>query len=208
VLTPPLDDPERRALLRLARQSLQAAARGQPPPAVDAAALPPRLLQPGACFVTLTVHDGLRGCIGGLEPQAALYLEVQQRAAQAARHDYRFPPVAPDELPQIEVEVSVLTPPQPLPYASPDDLLARLQPGVDGVILRYGQHRATFLPQVWERAPEPAVFLSMLCDKLGARRDLWRRERIEVQTYRVEMFTEADYAEEAAGGAPVSDGAA
>ncbi len=181
---------ERRDLLRLARAALEAAVREQPPPAVDAAELPAALLEHGASFITLTHHDELRGCIGGLEPRWPLWQDVCEHTAQAALKDYRFPPVTPDEAPQIKIEVSVLTPPQPLTYASPDDLLLKLRPQVDGVTLSDGRRRATFLPQVWERIAQPEQFLSMLCEKMGLPPDTWRRAQMGVETYQVEKFTE------------------
>ena len=154
--------------------------------------LPPALREPGSCFVTLMREGQLRGCIGGLTPDEPLWADVRRHAAAAALDDYRFSPVAPDELPLIEVEVSVLTPPQPLDYASPAELVAKLRPGVDGVVLMDGRQRATFLPQVWAHAPEPEQFLALLCDKLGADPQRWRRGGLKVETYQVIKFTEAE----------------
>jgi len=115
---------------------------------------------------------------------------VREHAIAAALQDYRFPPVQPEELGSIEIEVSRLTRPQPLPYDGPADLIAKLRPGVDGVILQDGFRRATFLPQVWEKIPAPEQFLSELCLKMGAPADLWRRKPLEVSTYQVEEFHE------------------
>jgi AmmeMemoRadiSam system protein A len=185
---------EKQTLLRLARQGLEAAARKLPVPAPAAEALTPALERPGCSFVTLTEQGELRGCIGGLVAEEPLWRDVQHHAGQAALHDYRFIPVQPDELPLIEIEVSVLTEPAPLDYASADDLLRRLRPGVDGVVLRQGSQRATFLPQVWERVPEPEQFLSLLCEKLGAAPNAWRRAHLEVETYQVIEFHESEFA--------------
>ncbi len=82
------------------------------------------------------------------------------------------------------------TEPRPLAYTTPAELLERLRPGVDGVTLAYAQHRATFLPQVWERVPEPARFLELLCEKMGLPADAWRRAHCEVSTYQVEVIEE------------------
>jgi AmmeMemoRadiSam system protein A len=109
----------------------------------------------------------------------------------AALQDYRFPPVPLEELPEIEIEISRLTTPQPLEYADATDLVSALRPGVDGVTLRDGWRRATFLPQVWEKLPDPEMFLSHLCDKMGAAPDLWRRKKLDVSIYQVEEFHEA-----------------
>lgn len=183
---------EQSQLLRLARATLEATARGEAPPPVNPADLPSALTQPGASFVTLMNGDELRGCIGGLQARLPLYEDVREHTTQSAQSDYRFSPVTAAEAPHIDIEISVLTEPQPLHYDSPDELLRRLRPNVDGVILNQGSRRATFLPQVWERVPDPATFLSMLCEKMGAAPNLWRRTQLEVLTYQVEKFTESE----------------
>ena len=191
-MTEPLSDPDRRFLLKIARESIAAATSGQPLPALDPAHLSHDLQRLGASFVTLTHHGGeLRGCIGGLQAVVPLYQDVQEHAAQAALDDYRFPPVTPDEVPGLEIEISILTPPQPLDYERPGDLPRRLRPHVDGVIIAQGVRRATFLPQVWDKVPDPELFLSMLCEKMGAHPDTWRRTKLDVQIYQVEEFSEA-----------------
>lgn len=184
---------DKRRLLQVARQGLQAAVNGQLAPELEAAWRTPALERSGSSFVTLTEHGELRGCIGGLVAEQPLWRDVQQRAGQAALRDYRFVPVQPVELPDIEIEVSVLTPTEALDYDSPDDLLRRLRPHVDGVVLRQGMNRATFLPQVWNTVPEPAEFLSMLCQKLGARPDAWRQSHLDVEIYQVEEFRESEF---------------
>ena len=186
---------DKRQLLVLARQALEAAAQGQRAPAVETSILSPALSQPGASFVTLTLHDELRGCIGGLHATKPLWEDVREHAAQAALNDFRFPPVTPAETARIEVEVSVLTEPQTLEYASAQDLVQRLRPNVDGVILSQGFRRATFLPQVWEHVPQPEHFLSMLCEKMGVAPEMWRHAQLTVQTYQVEKFTEKEMTE-------------
>lgn len=181
---------EKKALLQLARQALEQSVRGEMHKPVEATALPPRLREPGASFVTLTTAGALRGCIGALEPYQTLAEDVCEHAIAAALHDYRFPPVQPEELPFIIIEISRLTLPIPLDYATPDDLLSKLRPGVDGVILQDGMRRATFLPQVWEKVPGPADFLDNLCYKMGASPGLWRQKHLEVLIYQVEEFHE------------------
>ena len=176
--------------MQLARQSLTAGVRGLPPPQVDPAAVTPALEAQSASFVTLTVHGDLRGCIGALEPYQSLVQDVIEHAAAAGLEDYRFPPVQEKELAQIHIEVSRLTRPVPLEYENADDLLNKLRPNVDGVILRDGFRRATFLPQVWEKIPEPAAFLANLCYKMGAAPDTWKRKHLEVLVYQVEEFHE------------------
>ncbi len=188
-----LSQAEKQLLLQVARQSMDAAVKGAPPPDVAVDRRTAALERPGCSFVTLTELGELRGCIGGLVASQPLWRDVRQRAVQAALRDYRFRPVEPEELPAIEIEVSVLTPTQPLEYDTPDDLLGRLRPHVDGVVLLDGLNRATFLPQVWNTVPDPELFLSMLCQKLGVRPDTWRHEHLDVETYQVEEFREADF---------------
>jgi AmmeMemoRadiSam system protein A len=108
----------------------------------------------------------------------------------AAFRDPRFPPLRPDELERVVLEVSVLTEPRPLPYSGAADLVARLRPGLDGVILKKGSAQATFLPQVWEQLPEPGPFLSHLCRKAGLSADAWKRGGLDVLTYQVQYFEE------------------
>jgi hypothetical protein len=181
---------EKALLLQFARQSLELGVLGQPLPPLDLEDLPARLKAPGASFVTLTIAGMLRGCIGTLEPYQPLAEDVREHAVTAALHDYRFQPVRAGELAHIEIEISRLTTPVPLAYDLPAQLPARLRPGIDGVVLRDGGLRATFLPQVWEKLPEPAMFLSHLCQKMGAPADLWRRKKLDVLIYQVEEFHE------------------
>ncbi len=181
---------EKQTLLRLSRQALESGVRGQPLPALDPATLSPTLRAEGASFVTLTVQGELRGCIGALEPCQSLAEDVREHAVAAALQDYRFPPVDGHELAQIEIEVSRLSLPEPLEYTTAEDLLERLRPGMDGVILQDGFRRATFLPQVWEKVADKEEFLDHLCLKMGASPDLWRRKHLEVLVYQVEDFHE------------------
>lgn len=187
-----LSDADRATLLAIARTAIAAAAGGQPPPALDAAQLGPALLEARATFVTLTLGHNLRGCIGGLYASAPLVQDVRDHARAAALDDPRFPPVSPREVPHLRIEVSVLTPPEALEFQSPEDLLQQLHPGQDGVILVHGYRRATFLPQVWEKVPDPTVFMDMLSEKMGAAPDAWRMPGVEVYRYAVEVFEEPE----------------
>jgi AmmeMemoRadiSam system protein A len=182
---------ERFFLLRLARGSIQAAVDGIPLPELDVTLLSPVLLEPGASFVTLTgAHGELRGCIGALEAYQPLALDVREHAAAAALEDYRFPPVQREEVQRLHIEISRLTTPQSLAYTCPEELPDKLRIGVDGVILRDSLRRATFLPQVWAKLPDPAEFLGHLCQKMGAPWDLWKRKLLAVEVYQVEEFQE------------------
>lgn len=187
----PLTIEEKKHLLQLARMAIERAVCGIPHPPPDLDRLPARLVENGVCFVTLTVGEGqLRGCIGGLEARQPLALDVCDHAVAAALEDYRFLPVCAEEVPHLYIEISRLTPPSPLQYENPEALAGLLHPGEDGVVLIDGPRRATFLPQVWEKLPEPDLFLGQLCKKMGGPADLWRRKLLTVNIYHVEEFHE------------------
>jgi AmmeMemoRadiSam system protein A len=182
---------EQQILLRLARESMERGVKGESLPPLDESSLPPKLREEGSSFITLTVRGELRGCIGSLEPHESLAEDVRAHAVAAALQDPRFPRVRADELSEIKIEVSRLTRPIPLEYEDADDLVSKLCPHVDGVIVRDGSyHRATFLPQVWEKISDPAEFLCNLCYKMGADPNLWRTKHLDVLIYRVEEFHE------------------
>lgn len=182
---------EQKTLLRLARDAMEHAVRGEKIPPVDETELTHPLRQDGASFVTLTVRGQLRGCIGTLEAYQPIAQDVREHAASAALEDPRFPRVSERELNAIEIEVSRLTRPIPLDYKDADDLLSKLHPHIDGVILRDAFRRATFLPQVWEKIPDRVEFLNNLCYKMGASPDLWRKKHLDVLVYQVEEFRES-----------------
>jgi len=186
----PISPQDRQYLLTLARRTIARVLEGQPPPPVDLEALSEDLREPGASFVTLTIGGQLRGCIGSIEPRQPLALDVRDNALGAAFRDPRFPPLSREELNRVHIEVSVLTRPQPLAYTGPDDLLEKLRPHVDGVVIERGWHRATFLPQVWEKLPDPREFMAHLCLKAGLPPDDYHRPGLEVFTYQVEKFEE------------------
>lgn len=189
-MTKELTEQEQRILLEIARQALETRIRGQALPHIDLDTLPPSLKEQGASFVTLKKKGKLRGCVGILKASQPLACDVQERAVSAALHDHRFPDLTPDELSEIKIEVSRLTSPQPLEYDTPEELLAALRPGRDGVVLEDGIQRATFLPQVWEQLSEPEQFLNRLCQKMGASMNAWREKKLDVSVYRVEKFGE------------------
>ena len=184
--------PERKLLLDLARRSLREVVTTSKLPNVAADAFPTKFTEKKGCFVTLTERGQLRGCIGHILPQESLYQAIMDNAQSAALHDYRFTPVQPDELDKIEIEVSVLTVPEPLAFSSPDDLLNKLQPHKDGVVLQIGNRGATYLPQVWEQIPDKVQFMNTLAEKAGCAPDAWRGPDTKVQIYHVESFKESE----------------
>jgi AmmeMemoRadiSam system protein B/AmmeMemoRadiSam system protein A len=149
----------------------------------------PWLQQCGATFVTLTKEGQLRGCIGSLEAARPLAIDVAENALGAAFRDPRFPRLAADEWPHCQLEVSLLSAPKRMEFADEADLLAQLEPGVDGVILEADNRRATFLPQVWESLADKRSFMAELVKKAGLPADT-RLGRCRVSRYRVEKFHE------------------
>ncbi|MBI3180888.1 MAG: AmmeMemoRadiSam system protein A [Myxococcales bacterium] len=150
-------------LLALARASLAHSLGG---PSFD----PPDvgwLGEPGACFVTLTQEGTLRGCIGSIEARRPLREDVLENARGAAFHDPRFPPLLAVELPQTRIEVSLLSPLEQLTVESEEEALRKLRPGIDGVFLEWGFRRGVFIPQMWQKLPDPKRFLECLKEKAG-----------------------------------------
>ena len=181
---------EQQILLKLARDVIKGILINQKMALVDLSDYSKRLVEPGACFVTITKSGTLRGCVGSIEPIQPLILDVQDRAQAAAFHDYRFPPLNVSELDQIKIEISCLTPPIKLDYQEPLELPDLIRPHVDGLILGHKGKRATFLPQVWEKLSSPDIFLDRLCMKMGQDQNLWRRVVLDAEIYQVEKFEE------------------
>ncbi len=181
---------ERKYLMKLARKTLVQVTKDQSLPDLKTDEVPKQLIESKACFVTLKKSGQLRGCIGGFFPVQPLYQAVLGGTLNAATKDRRFKPVTTEELDSIEIEISVLTVPKALKFKSPEDLLAKLRPHVDGVILRKGQYQSTYLPQVWAQIPEKEMFLSQLSRKAGMSSDEWRKSGLVVMTYQVEAFHE------------------
>jgi AmmeMemoRadiSam system protein A len=157
---------------------------------LDALLADPVLQARSGTFVTLKIDNQLRGCIGSLAATTPMAQGVRENALNAALHDPRFPALKKAELESVRIEVSVLTEPVELEYTDADDLLARLKPGVDGLIIKKGYASATFLPQVWEQLPRPESFLSHLCMKAGLPAEQWREGDLTVLVYGVQYFEE------------------
>ncbi|MBU1225125.1 MAG: AmmeMemoRadiSam system protein B [Gammaproteobacteria bacterium] len=179
------DEEKGPTLLKLARAEIAQRLGRALPPTANA----PWLSEHGACFVTLTRHGELRGCIGTLEAHRPLGLDVRENAVAAAFRDPRFMPLSYAEFDAIWVEVSVLSPAQALAVDDEAAALAALRPNVDGVVFEYGQYRSTFLPQVWEQLPDPAGFLAHLKRKAGLPMDFWA-EGVRLSRYTVSKWKE------------------
>ena len=147
----------------------------------------PWLAAPGAAFVTLHLDGELRGCIGSIQARRALGDDVTHNARAAAYRDPRFPPVSPDEIPRLEVEVSVLSPREVLDVRDEADALAKLRPGIDGIYFEFHDLASTFLPQVWNSIPEPAEFLGELKRKAGLPPRFWHPD-VRLSRYTVDKY--------------------
>ncbi|HFQ80352.1 MAG TPA: AmmeMemoRadiSam system protein A [Desulfobacterales bacterium] len=181
-----------RCLLRLARFTIMRHLNLSPPPAEEEE-LAVQLADPAfevkrGIFVTLTIGGALRGCIGSLAAYESVRQGVQRHAVNAAFNDQRFPPLTVSELPEVDIEISVLTEPRPLQFSNVDELPTKLRPGIDGVILRRGTASATFLPQVWEQLPQVDEFMRHLCLKAGLAPEAWRQSGCTIETYQVQHF--------------------
>jgi AmmeMemoRadiSam system protein B/AmmeMemoRadiSam system protein A len=182
-----LDDAKGRELCAIARASIGQAF-GDPAPARSDAGW---LLARRATFVTLRKSSALRGCIGTIEVVRPLRDDVAHNAVAAALRDPRFPPLARDELDRTTIEVALLSERTPIAFADRAELLARLVPGRDGVVLSAGTKRATFLPQVWQTVADGAEFIDELVRKAGLPPDV-PLERCTVERYRVQKWSEGD----------------
>ena len=177
---------EREILLALARASIRSGLGGERL-RVEVGDFAPALTEPRASFVTLHLSGQLRGCMGTLEARRALVLEVVEMAHAAAYRDPRFPALGVEEFARIELHISVLSRLEPLAFASEEQLLGQLRPGVDGLILSERHARGTFLPSVWEQLSEPREFLARLKQKAGLGPDHWS-DAIRVERYTAESI--------------------
>jgi len=180
---------ERRQLLKIARQSIDSGLNGADALNIDANRFSGALEKKSASFVTLTQNNELRGCMGSLQASEALAQSVANTAFNAAFRDPRFPKLTDRELPDTDIEISVLSPMEPMLITNRKDLLNQLQPNIDGLMLEDGQHRATFLPKVWESLTDPEEFLRHLMAKAGLPVDHWSGD-IRFNRYRTVSFHE------------------
>jgi len=176
-------------ILDMARTSIQNGLQHHKPITPDAKDTPDCLLDHVACFVTLELNNQLRGCIGSLEAYRPLITDIAHNAYAAAFNDPRFPPLSATELPQLNIEVSILGAQQVMKFTNEADFLDQLQPGIDGLILEDQGKRATFLPSVWESLPDKEDFLTHLKLKAGLPADHWS-DNIVIYRYSTEKISE------------------
>ena len=182
-MEPSLSPEDVDALFALADLGVRAGLAGQPAPEVAPETLLPALREPHGAFVTIEVDGQLNGCIGSIVAVEPLGVAVPQLAWKAAFADPRLPALTPAEYPSAEIKISVLTPLEPVPASSEAELLATLEVGRDGVLIRSGAANATFLPAMWDKLPGPLSFLRHLEAKAGLRPGHWPSD-MEAWRYR------------------------
>lgn len=179
-------------LLKLARKAIQHYLKTGQILDIDQHQIPyENLKKYGASFVTLQTKQGnLRGCIGSIIPHRPLYEDIIYNAISSAVSDPRFMPVSVEELDSIKIKISVLTYPEPVLYTDWRELLDKITPFKDGIIIKYGNHSATFLPEVWETLPDKHLFLSNLCLKAGLEPQCYKNLKLQVYKYHTISFSE------------------
>ncbi len=190
-----LSNKDRQTLLHVAKQAIEVGLQngGRKKLSVNPEDFDETLQQNRATFVTLEIDGELRGCIGTLEAHQPLVCDVAHNAHLAAFSDPRFFPVSEKEYPRLDIHISILSPAKPMQFDSEDDLIAQLQPGIDGLILQDGINKGTFLPSVWESLTDARQFLAHLKRKAGLPVDYWS-DSLQVYRYTTESFGEQDLA--------------
>ncbi|MGM5488415.1 MAG: TIGR00296 family protein [Nanobdellota archaeon] len=177
---------EGKQLLILARQFIVAAVTEQKYPKSE------DYTEKRGVFVTLTRDGELRGCIGFPEPIFPLGKALGEAAVSAAKHDPRFPPVQPEELDKIRVEISILTQPQEI-HATPEELPEKVRVGTDGLIVENPHGRGLLLPQVpGEFGWDAHEFLCHTCIKAGLEKDAWKDPETRILCFQAEIFSEGE----------------
>lgn len=182
-----LSDDDKKTLRKVARDSIHYGLQQHKPLAINLSDYNAPLTSQGASFVTLNLHHQLRGCIGTLEAYQPLVKDVAEHAFAAAFRDPRFPPLTADEEPHLELHISILSKATPIEFSDEEDLLKKIEPGIDGLILEDKHHKGTFLPSVWEQLTTPREFLNQLKLKAGLKQDDWN-EHIRVCRYHTTGF--------------------
>ncbi len=188
-------DPDGILAVQIAREALEAFVEER---TMRSFVVPKSFEEKAGAFVTLSNHgvedpyEKLRGCIGYPEPFFPL-LKAIVKSAEGAAEDPRFPPLRPEELPKVVVEVSLLTPPEPLEVKKQRDLPHHIRLGVDGIVVAQGPSRGLFLPQVaTEHHMDAETFLSECCMKAGLMPDAWLEDSTRVKTFQTEIFEEVE----------------
>jgi AmmeMemoRadiSam system protein A len=170
-------------LLALARTSIAHALGGPAPDVPQGEAYE----KPAATFVTVMLRGQVHGCIGALEPRRSLAKDVEHNAVSAALSDPRSRPLTAEELGEAQIEISILSALESIEVTDEEDAANKIVPGVDGIVLSFHHARATFLPQVWDKLPNPKKFLAELRRKAGL--SYWP-DGIRVERYTVQKYEE------------------
>ena len=178
-----LTEQNKNLLLEIARESITSGLQNNQPLKINKNDHPQQLQQNAATFVTLNINHQLRGCIGTLSAHQPLIHDVAEHAFAAAFRDPRFPPLSDHEAPLLDIHISILTPAEPIIFSSEEDLINKIEPGIDGLILESGNHKGTFLPSVWESLPKPDDFIAHLKLKAGLPKNFWGND-IRISRYR------------------------
>jgi len=171
-------------LIQVARESINHGLDHGKALPINASDYPAELLVSRAVFVTLTIQGELRGCIGCMEANESLVVNVAKYAFLAAFRDSRFAQLSRSEFPGLNIHISILSPVEPMKFDSEEDLIGKIRPGIDGLLLQDGNYRGTFLPSVWEDLPDPWNFLKRLKGKAGLPGDHWSNT-IQISRYTV-----------------------
>ena len=182
-----LNEKQRKTVLEIARASIKHGLEQNEPLRIDPKAYDLALQEERASFVTLNIDHQLRGCIGHLEAIQPLIMDVAENAFSAAFRDPRFPPLTDREFPDLEIHLSILSPPEPIIFTSEEDLLEQIRPNKDGLIIEEGYRRGTFLPSVWDSLSDKRDFLAHLKMKAGLSPNYWSDD-IKVSRYTSESF--------------------
>lgn len=183
------NDKQGNRLVKLARQTIQHELKGhKTAQLITVGDVPDAARRKRGTFVTLHRNGMLRGCIGNLDAEKTVFDGIVDNAINAAFHDSRFQPLSEEELKDTNIEISILTPSEPLEYIDGNDLISKLEPGIDGVTIKKRFKGATFLPQVWQQLQDPAQFLTHLCLKAGLKDQEWMDGSLDVSIYQVQSF--------------------
>lgn len=178
---------EKNSILKTAREAIQYGLTYQQRPTLQLSDYTPALLETKATFVTLKKNGALRGCIGSLKAHQPLIQDVADNAYSAAFNDPRFPPVGAREAPELHISVSILSNSEKMTFKNETDLLGKLVPGRDGIILNYRGLSSTFLPSVWEELPTPIEFMAHLKQKAGLEKNFWSNH-ITIKRYYTDII--------------------
>ena len=185
---PDLETAQSQTLLDVAERSVAFGLREKRQLPVNAADFPAKLAEVRASFVTLRLEGKLRGCIGAVVATVPLVEDVARSAFRAAFSESRFGPLTAQEFAGLSFQISVLSTPEPISFVSEGDLLSKIRPGIDGLILQGGERHGTLLPAVWDHVQDPREFLGHLKRKAGLDAGFWSDD-LRVLRYQTTSFS-------------------